>query len=78
MIERRQFTIRLSKAELILAVKAYFATNIGVQGIPAEATIAVIDSSKGVDFVWTKDMTPAQRSSDDVVVQSPALTAGTR
>jgi hypothetical protein len=73
MIERRQFTIRLSKAELILAVKAYFATNIGVHGIPAEAALAVLDSGKGLDFVWTKDMTPAHRSPDDVLVQSPQL-----
>lgn len=56
MIEERQFAICLSKAELILAVKAYFATSIGVQAISAEAALTLIESGRGLDFVWTKDM----------------------
>ena len=52
MIENRQFTIRLSKAELVAAVKTYFATNIGVQGIPAEAKLTVLgDKSQALDIV---------------------------
>ena len=44
-----------------------------MQAIPAKAALAVLNGRKGLDFVWTKEMTPAHRSPDDVVVQSPQL-----
>lgn len=64
MIEKRKFTIRITKQELFAAVKAYFPHVIGVQAIPPNAKYESFGTSGAdvLDIFWDKEVVSVHRT----------------
>ena len=54
MLETRTHTVRLSRREIVAALKAHYTTSLTVQAIPADGALKIVANDALVTLSWER------------------------